>query len=79
MKEQVAALCWVLGRHVTDEEMNVEKEEKKKTESGRQSMGNREGGMEIFPISSTCVVVRKLISTVDSRMSDLVLGPPAVC
>lgn len=41
MKEQVAALCWVLGRHVTDEEMNVEKEEKGKTESGRQSMGGR--------------------------------------
>lgn len=78
MKEQVAALCWVLGRHVTDEEMNVEKEEKGKTESGRQSTGNG-GGTEIFPISSTCVVVRKLISTVDSRMSDLVLGPPAVC
>lgn len=37
------------------------------------------GGTAIFPISSTCVVVRKLISTVDSRMSGLVLGPSAVC
>lgn len=32
-------LCWVLDRHVTDEEMNAVKEEKGKTESGRQSMG----------------------------------------
>lgn len=39
----MAALCWVLGRHVTDEEMNVEKEEKGKTESGRQSTGNGGG------------------------------------
>lgn len=78
MKEQVAALCWVLGRH--DRWGNECRKGREVKDRVRQAIhGKWGGGTAIFPISSTCVVVRKLISTVDSRMSGLVLGPSAVC